>query len=116
MDEQSMMTYLSQYPNAKLKQGAPLRPRTNPNSKRDQQPGKSIVEYVAVLREMANCCNFGTFTNRMLRDSLVQGVEDGTVQREMLSKNEHCLTKAGGVRVGLHRIMTHSGKAHAVED
>nr|CAD7196862.1 unnamed protein product [Timema douglasi] len=31
MDEQSMMTYLSQYPNAKLKQGAPLRPRTNPN-------------------------------------------------------------------------------------
>ncbi|KAJ8682417.1 hypothetical protein QAD02_018209 [Eretmocerus hayati] len=32
IDEQSMMTYLSQYPNAKLKPGAPLRPRTNPNS------------------------------------------------------------------------------------
>ncbi|XP_035726882.1 filamin-A-like isoform X4 [Vespa mandarinia] len=32
IDEMSMMTYLSQYPNAKLKQGAPLRPRTNPNS------------------------------------------------------------------------------------
>ncbi|XP_039436619.1 filamin-A isoform X4 [Culex pipiens pallens] len=32
IDEQSMMTYLSQYPNAKIKQGAPLRPRTNPNS------------------------------------------------------------------------------------
>ncbi|KAF7274400.1 hypothetical protein GWI33_012941 [Rhynchophorus ferrugineus] len=31
IDEQSMMTYLSQYPNAKLKQGAPLRPRTSPN-------------------------------------------------------------------------------------
>ncbi|KNC34035.1 Filamin-A, partial [Lucilia cuprina] len=31
VDEQSMMTYLSQYPNAKLKQGAPLRPKTNPN-------------------------------------------------------------------------------------
>lgn len=31
IDEQSMMTYLSQYPSAKLKQGAPLRPRTNPN-------------------------------------------------------------------------------------
>lgn len=31
IDEQSMMTYLSQYPAAKLKQGAPLRPRTNPN-------------------------------------------------------------------------------------
>ncbi|XP_014220678.1 filamin-A isoform X3 [Trichogramma pretiosum] len=32
VDEMSMMTYLSQYPNAKLKSGAPLRPRTNPNS------------------------------------------------------------------------------------
>ncbi|XP_050067856.1 filamin-A isoform X4 [Anopheles maculipalpis] len=32
IDEQSMMTYLSQYPNAKLKPGAPLRPRTNHSS------------------------------------------------------------------------------------
>ncbi|XP_041675461.1 filamin-A isoform X4 [Drosophila eugracilis] len=32
VDEQSMMTYLSQYPNSKLKTGAPLRPKTNPNS------------------------------------------------------------------------------------
>lgn len=31
VDEQSMMTYLSQYPNAKLKPGAPLRPKTSPN-------------------------------------------------------------------------------------
>ena len=31
IDEQSMMTYLSQYPSVKLKQGAPIRPRTNPN-------------------------------------------------------------------------------------
>ena len=29
VDEQSMMTYLSQYPSAKLKQGAPIAPRTN---------------------------------------------------------------------------------------
>ncbi|XP_018396443.1 PREDICTED: filamin-A isoform X1 [Cyphomyrmex costatus] len=32
IDEMSMMTYLSQYPSAKLKPGAPLRPRTNANS------------------------------------------------------------------------------------
>ncbi|XP_033186873.1 filamin A protein cher isoform X3 [Bombus vancouverensis nearcticus] len=32
IDEMSMMTYLSQYPNAKLKPGAPLRPRINRNS------------------------------------------------------------------------------------
>ncbi|XP_020717380.1 filamin-A isoform X4 [Ceratitis capitata] len=39
VDEQSMMTYLSQYPNSKLKQGAPLRPKTNPNRVRAYGPG-----------------------------------------------------------------------------
>ncbi|XP_043250796.1 filamin-A isoform X1 [Colletes gigas] len=32
IDEMSMMTYLSQYPNAKLKPGAPIQARTNPNN------------------------------------------------------------------------------------
>ncbi|XP_076390473.1 filamin A protein cher isoform X4 [Megachile rotundata] len=39
IDEMSMMTYLSQYPNAKLKSGAPLRPRTNRNRVRVYGPG-----------------------------------------------------------------------------
>ena len=30
VDELSMMTYLSQYPNAKIGTGAPLKPKTNP--------------------------------------------------------------------------------------
>ncbi|XP_033320744.1 filamin-A isoform X4 [Bombus bifarius] len=39
IDEMSMMTYLSQYPNAKLKPGAPLRPRINRNRVRAYGPG-----------------------------------------------------------------------------
>ena len=39
VDELSMMTYLSQFPNAKLKPGAPLRPKTNPNRVRAYGPG-----------------------------------------------------------------------------
>ncbi|KAL0108256.1 hypothetical protein PUN28_015064 [Cardiocondyla obscurior] len=39
IDEMSMMTYLSQYPSAKLKSGAPLRARTNPNRVRAYGPG-----------------------------------------------------------------------------
>uniref|UniRef100_A0A0P4W1N3 Calponin-homology (CH) domain-containing protein n=3 Tax=Scylla TaxID=6760 RepID=A0A0P4W1N3_SCYOL len=38
-DEQSMMTYLSQYPNCKLKPNAPLRPRTNSSKVRCYGPG-----------------------------------------------------------------------------
>ncbi|XP_030559031.1 uncharacterized protein LOC115761414 [Drosophila novamexicana] len=32
VDEQSVMTYLAQYPNCKLKDGAPLRPKSDPNN------------------------------------------------------------------------------------
>ncbi|XP_076163878.1 filamin A protein cher isoform X2 [Ptiloglossa arizonensis] len=39
IDEMSMMTYLAQYPNAKLKPGAPLRPRSNRNKVRVYGPG-----------------------------------------------------------------------------
>jgi len=40
VDEQSMMTYLSQYPSAKLKSGAPIKPKTN--SARVRCYGKGI--------------------------------------------------------------------------
>ena len=40
VDDMSMMTYLSQFPNAKLKQGAPLRPKTNPGRVRAYGPGE----------------------------------------------------------------------------
>ena len=56
VDELAMMTYLSQYPNAKLKPGAPLRPRTNaarvrcygkgiePNGNHVEAPAKFFIE------------------------------------------------------------------------
>jgi filamin len=40
VDEQSMMTYLSQYPRAKLKSGAPIKPKSN--SARVRCYGKGI--------------------------------------------------------------------------
>jgi len=43
VDELSMMTYLSQYPGAKLKTGAPLRPRTNRNKVRAYGPGTAAI-------------------------------------------------------------------------
>ncbi|XP_021363284.1 filamin-A-like isoform X15 [Mizuhopecten yessoensis] len=39
VDELSMMTYLSNFPKAQLKPGAPLRPRLNPNRVRAYGPG-----------------------------------------------------------------------------
>lgn len=39
VDEKAMMTYLSQFPNAQLKEGAPLKPKTNPSLVRAYGPG-----------------------------------------------------------------------------
>ncbi|KAM7005424.1 filamin B a isoform 2-T2 [Tautogolabrus adspersus] len=39
VDEQSVMTYLSQFPKAKLKTGAPLKPKLNPKKARAYGPG-----------------------------------------------------------------------------
>ena len=44
-----MMTYLSQYPNAKLKTGAPLRPKTNPSRVRAYGPGKEYQHYIIII-------------------------------------------------------------------
>jgi len=42
VDELSMMTYLAQFPNAKLRAGAPLRPKTNPARCRAYGPGLEL--------------------------------------------------------------------------
>lgn len=45
-DEQSVMTYLSQFPKAKLKPGAPLKPKLNPKKARAYGPGTRRIERV----------------------------------------------------------------------
>ncbi|VDN97825.1 unnamed protein product [Rodentolepis nana] len=45
VDEKAMMTYLSQFPSAKLKDGAPLRPRANPASVRAYGPAFFWMEF-----------------------------------------------------------------------
>lgn len=42
VDEQSMMTYLSQYPNARVKPGAPVKPTNHANQVRCYGSGKTF--------------------------------------------------------------------------
>lgn len=54
VDEHSVMTYLSQFPKAKLKPGAPLRPKLNPKKARAYGPGEGtglagMLPYADVL-------------------------------------------------------------------
>uniref|UniRef100_A0A8C2DBN7 Filamin B n=1 Tax=Cyprinus carpio TaxID=7962 RepID=A0A8C2DBN7_CYPCA len=64
VDEQSVMTYLSQFPKAKLKPGAPLKPKLNPKKARAYGPGEpasspyklTLVLLATALKSAACVC------------------------------------------------------------
>ena len=67
------------------------------NSK-NRKPEESVVEYVAELRKLAQDCNFGDTLTVMLRDRLVCGINEDSIQRRLLSEDgltfESALKKA----------------------
>ena len=54
---------------------------------RDRRQGESVVEYVAELRRLAQDCNFGDTLTVMLRDCLVCGINEDSIQRRLLSED-----------------------------
>ncbi|XP_056278637.1 filamin-A isoform X2 [Pseudoliparis swirei] len=52
VDEHSVMTYLSQFPKAKLKPGAPLRPKLNPKKARAYGPGVEPLGNVVMKKAL----------------------------------------------------------------
>ena len=53
-------------------------------NKRNQQPGKSVAEYVAAIRKIAEYCDYGTTLNVILRDRLLHGLTDKRVLNRYL--------------------------------
>ncbi|KAG7459264.1 hypothetical protein JOB18_021102 [Solea senegalensis] len=47
---------------------------------RARKPGESVMEYVAVLRKLAQDCNYGERLSEMLRDRLVCGISDDRIE------------------------------------
>ncbi|XP_017472395.1 PREDICTED: uncharacterized protein LOC108363521 [Rhagoletis zephyria] len=61
--------------------------------KRDQMPNETFAEYIAALRKLAVDCNFGGALDRMLRDRLVCGLRDESLQRNLLAESDLQLQK-----------------------
>lgn len=61
--------------------------------KRDQQPDESFADYLAALRKLAVDCNFGSVLDRMLRDRVVCGLRDESLQRSLLAESDLQLQK-----------------------
>ena len=60
---------------------------------RSRKEGESITDYVTELRRLAEFCNYGE-TDEMLRDRLVWGVRDASIQKKLLGESELNLMKA----------------------
>ena len=56
--------------------------------KRDQSVGENITDFNAVLRKLATHSNFGVHLAEALRDRLVCGLQQETIQRRLLSETE----------------------------
>ena len=53
---------------------------------RSRKPGENISSYVAELRALAEHCNFGGTLDVMIRDRLVCGVNDNSIQKRLLTE------------------------------
>lgn len=58
-----------------------------------QQPGESLAQFVAKLWQLSEGCNFRELDN-MLRDRLVVGVKDASIQKKLLSETALTFAKA----------------------
>ena len=54
--------------------------------KREQAAGELFVEFEAALRKLAIHCAFGEYLEQALRDRLVCGLHNVTIQRRLLSE------------------------------
>ena len=61
---------------------------------RNRQPGESVPDYISNLRKLAEDCDFGANLNDQLRDRLLCGINDDTIQRRLLTEKDLTLDKA----------------------
>ena len=59
-----------------------------------QAPEESIDYYVNRLRKLASSCQFGTLTEKMIRDRPVIGIQDKSTKARFLREKDFSLDKA----------------------
>ena len=69
--------------------------------KRDQHEGESVSQYLAALRKLAEKCDFNDFLDQALRDKLVCGLRNESIQRKLLAEADLTLKRAVEVSQGM---------------
>ena len=68
--------------------------QTCPFNHRNQLPGETTEEYVTVLFNLVESCNYGNLSEEMLHDRLVVGIQDATLSERLQMDLELTLEKA----------------------
>ena len=61
---------------------------------RQRKPGESVATYISELRRLAKSCKFDANLSEMLRDRLVCGIGNGSIQRRLLQRKDLTLDTA----------------------
>ena len=68
---------------------------------RFRRPGESVAMYVSELRLLVRFCKFRSSLEDMLRDRIVCGINDDTIQKRLLAEAKLTYTKALELAQGL---------------
>ena len=78
--------------------------------RRNQSATESIAEYVAELRRLATHCEFGDYLNDALRDRLVCGLSNNSIQKRLLSEANLTYVRAVEMAQGLEAAKRNAKK------
>ena len=84
--------------------------------RRNQSATESIAEYVAELRRLATHCEFGEYLNDALRDRLVCGLCNNSIQKRLLSEANLTFAKAVEMAQGLEAAERNARKLQGHEE
>ena len=65
---------------------------------RVQQPGETIENFVADVRNLSKTCQFGELEDSLLRDRIVVGIRDEPTRRRLLQQKQLTLSEAIDIR------------------
>ena len=75
---------------------------------RVREQGESVSDFIAELRRLSRTCEYGTSVNDMIRDRLVVGIAEISIQRKLLSEEELTLDKASKIAIGMETAGKHA--------
>ena len=79
---------------------------------RFRNPGESVATFVSEIRSLAEFCNFGRTLEEMLRDRIVCGISDDTIQRRLLAEPGLTYKKALEISQGIEAANRNMRELH----